>query len=252
MDVAKALRKYIIPILVSVGVHAFFAFVLFSHWETPTKTVSVKPKYIEAKLVELKQKTKPKQAQNKPKIVDLTIQRKQAERIKREAEIKQQALIKRKNAEKKKKDDAVKKAQEEERLKREQKEKEELQKLQERQKELDLKKAQEEQALLEESYATEAQSYAATIKKRIERYWSKPPSARKGMECILRINLVPTGRVITVDVIKSSGNEAFDRSAIQAVKKSEIFPEIKNMPSGLFESQFRQFTMGFSPEDSRL
>ena len=72
------------------------------------------------------------------------------------------------------------------------------------------------------------------------------------MECKLRLQLVPTGRVVNVNIIRSSGDDAFDRSAVQAVKRVESFPEIKQMSAELFERQFRQFTMTFSPEDSRL
>ena len=135
---------------------------------------------------------------------------------------------------------------------REQQKKLEQQLEQQKKADAEKKKIKEEQQRLEEAYATEAQSYSAIIRARIEQNWNKPPSARKEMQCVLRINLVPTGRVISVTVIKSSGNDAFDRSALQAVKQVEVFPEIKNMSLGLFESQFRQFTLTFSPEDSRL
>src|SRR5690606_4528896 len=86
--------------------------------------------------------------------------------------------------------------------------------------------AQEELQLAEQSYAVEAQSYMSAIAQRIEQNWSRPPSARNGMQCELRIQLVPTGRVVNVDVIKSSGDSLFDRSAVQAVKKAEQFPEV--------------------------
>jgi colicin import membrane protein len=55
--------------------------------------------------------------------------------------------------------------------------------------------------------------------------------------------------VVGVRIIKSSGNPAFDLSAEQAVKKVDSFVEIKDMPSRIFEAQFRRFTLRFSPED---
>ena len=94
-----------------------------------------------------------------------------------------------------------------------------------------------------------AQSYAAMIRQRVEQKWSRPPSARQGMEVLLEIQLVPTGYVAGVRVLKSSGNPAFDQSALQAVNKIESFVEIKNMPSRIFEAQFRRFTLRFNPED---
>ena len=82
-------------------------------------------------------------------------------------------------------------------------------------------------------------------------YWSRPPSARNGMETLLSIQLIPTGEVVSVSVLKSSGNGAFDRSAINAVEKAGSFPELKNLPPREFERTFRRFRLLFRPEDLR-
>jgi TonB family protein len=62
--------------------------------------------------------------------------------------------------------------------------------------------------------------------------------------------LAPTGEVVDVTVTDSSGSEAFDRSAIVAVRKAERFlvPEDRRQ----FERNFREFTVLFRPEDLRL
>lgn len=112
--------------------------------------------------------------------------------------------------------------------------------------------AEEESLLMAEQSDVVAQSYIAAIADRIERNWSRPPSARNGMVCVLRIALVPTGQVVDVSIVKSSGNGAFDRSAMQAVQKVERFDELKNMPSDVFEANFRVLILNFSPEDLRL
>ena len=250
------IQVYFIPIMVTVTIHGLLLFLLLSHWEFQSKKdVSIKPKFIEAKLVELKPKAKPAEVKPAPKVVDLTLQKKLEEKKALEAEQKKKAAIKKKELEKKKIEDkkkADKEKQDKLAAEREQQKKLEQQLEQQKKADAEKKKIKEEQQRLEEAYATEAQSYSAIIRARIEQNWNKPPSARKEMQCVLRINLVPTGRVISVTVIKSSGNDAFDRSALQAVKQVEVFPEIKNMSLGLFESQFRQFTLTFSPEDSRL
>jgi colicin import membrane protein len=97
-----------------------------------------------------------------------------------------------------------------------------------------------------------SQSYSALIAARIEQNWSRPPSARKGIQCELEIQMVPTGYVIDVQITKSSGNAAFDRSAVQAVKKIERFNEVKDIPSRIFEQYFRTFKLNFNPKDLRL
>ncbi|MCB1616045.1 MAG: cell envelope integrity protein TolA [Pseudomonadales bacterium] len=94
-----------------------------------------------------------------------------------------------------------------------------------------------------------AQDYASLIRQRVEQQWSRPPSARRGMEVLLEITLVPTGYIVNVAILKGSGNRAFDLSAEQAVRKVEKFEELKNMPASVFEAQFRQFRLLFKPED---
>jgi len=112
--------------------------------------------------------------------------------------------------------------------------------------------AEEEQLQQAEQDEATAASYAAIIKGRVEATWSRPPSARKEMQVVLSIRLIPTGEVVGVEVLNSSGNLAFDRSAIIAVEKAERFPELQSLPGDVFESYFRRFTLVFKPEDLLL
>ena len=93
-------------------------------------------------------------------------------------------------------------------------------------------------------------AYVAQIQRDIIQNWSRPPSARNGMEALLRVFLVPTGEVVNVVVEESSGNDAFDRSAILAVRKIGRF-QVPGQ-SRQFERNFREFTVLFRPEDLRL
>lgn len=94
-------------------------------------------------------------------------------------------------------------------------------------------------------------SYAALIRDTVVNYWSRPPSARNGMEALLALQLVPTGEIVSVSVVRSSGSTAFDRSAINAVEKAGSFPELRNLPPREFEQTFRRFQLLFRPEDLR-
>ena len=96
-----------------------------------------------------------------------------------------------------------------------------------------------------------AQSYVALISQVVQNNWSRPPSARNGMEALLAIQLVPTGEIVSVTVLRSSGSTAFDRSAVNAVEKAAAFPELRNLPSREFEKTFRRFQLLFRPEDLR-
>ncbi len=93
----------------------------------------------------------------------------------------------------------------------------------------------------------ETMSYAAAIRQAVVEAWSRPPSARLGMQARLRVDLVPSGDLLAVTVLESSGNAAFDRSAEVAVRKVGRFDVPKE--SRLFERNFRRFTLLFKPED---
>lgn len=89
--------------------------------------------------------------------------------------------------------------------------------------------------------------YLAGIRADIERRWSRPPLSRNGMQVTLRLFLLPGGELNDVQVVVSSGNAAFDRSALAAVQKVGRF----TVPSDPveFDRNFRQFSVLFNPDD---
>jgi len=248
--------SYTFPAVLSVALHAGLFTLLVWGWEAaPTDKKIVVPKYIDAKVVELKAKA-PKVAPPKPepKVIDVAKQQADQERRQQEAEAKrkaEQAAIK-KEQDKRKEEERIKK---EKAAVAEKKRQEELA-LAEQQKriqeQIEQELEQEDQMLQAEENEATAQSYQALISNRIKQNWSRPPSARNGMKCRLLIQLVPTVRITGVTVTESSGNAAFDRSAEQAAWKTEQFPELKGMDSVVFEQYFRQLDVLFEPQDLRL
>lgn len=261
------LEKYVAPAALSVLLHgALLGFLLFGFAPEPKPPQVKMPSFVPAKLVTLEDRSKAQKVADKPKVVDLTQKRREQERL---AEQKRQQERKRKEAEaQKQKAEAERKQKEQQRKREEQaakakaeaerkakaeaerKQQEQLRQQREQQA-FETALAQEQARLDEESYAVTAQSYMSAIAQRVIENWSRPPSARNGMQCILLIRLVPTGRVVSVDVLKGSGNTAFDLSAVQAVKKVEQFAEIKEMPSEVFERHYREFELNFQPQDLR-
>ena len=77
--------------------------------------------------------------------------------------------------------------------------------------------------------------------------WSRPPSASNDMEARLLVELYPSGDLISVGIVKSSGNDAFDRSAEAAVRKAVPF-ELPS-DSNLYTKRFRTFHLRFKPTD---
>jgi colicin import membrane protein len=263
----SSLEKYVAPATLSVLLHgALLGFLFFGFAPAPKPPEVKVPNFVQAKLVTLEDQSKSQKPAEKPKVVDLTQKRKEQERLARQ---KQQQELKRKQAEaqkqkaeaERKQKEKQKKAQEEAARKakaeaerkakaEEQRQQEQLRKQREQQA-FETALAQEQAQLLEQSYAVTAQSYMSVIAQRVIENWSRPPSARNGMQCILLIKLVPTGRVVSVDVLKGSGNTSFDLSAVQAVKKVEQFTEIKDMPPEVFERHYREFELNFNPQDLR-
>lgn len=258
-----------VGIVVSIALHVILLVAVLMGWqasETP-KQKRVAPKVVQATLVQLKAKSKPvKATKPKQKIIDLTKKKKAAEQRKKREKKKaqQRAKLKKEKDRKAKaaKDKAAKAKKAKEKAAREKSNKEKAAKEAKRlrelefQSQLDSEMKAERKALQTQQQAEEdeqyTQSFSAIIAQRIQNNWSRPASARKGMQCELQLQLVPTGRVINVTVIKSSGNASFDRSAEQAVKKSEQFPELKQLPPAVFERNFRQFRLVFNPKDLRL
>lgn len=269
-------NSYAVPIAISVAMHAVMVILVVWGWQTTSAPQQkVVPRYVEATLVTIKpQTTQPAASAPKPKVVDVAAKRQQEQReqqrLKAEQEQKKRLAtekaererLRKQAEEKKRKDQELAEKKKKEQAEAEKKRLEQARLEQERLKKLEQQRRQEaafndalaeEEALLsaQQSEVT-AQSYVAIMAQRIERNWSRPPSARTGMKCELRIRLVPTGQVINVTVTQSSGNAAFDRSAVAAVERIGRFEELQKVPSDVFEQHFRQVTIIFNPQDLRL
>lgn len=193
----------------------------------------------------------------------------QEQRKKAEAEKKRKLALKKKEQEKKKKAELERKKKleqkkrEQERKKAEEKKKAEAKKKleQERKKKAEAerkRKAKEKriaeqkarEAELQAQWAAEKDgreriSVTAAIKRKVQNSWLRPPSASsKDLQATVRVRLNDNGSVLLVQVLKSSGNAAFDRSVVSAVNKADPLPMPK---SRTLISEFREFTFIFRP-----
>lgn len=71
--------------------------------------------------------------------------------------------------------------------------------------------------------------YKALIQQSINENWSVPAGINTALVTELLIRLAPDGTVIQVTVLKSSGNDLLDQSAIQAVQKASPLPVPDNL-----------------------
>jgi TonB family protein len=240
-----------LPLLLALLVHGVAMFALYDGWN-PEFTVDevVAPKFVNATLIVMEPKSKPKPAPKPaktPEPLKPIVQQVQPappppkpvpkvtpEKVEPRAEPKPDPELIRRKAE----DEARRKAE---------------QLRQQRLQELTDQSFEDAIATEEENFddVTEegeaAKSYFQAIYDQVVTNWSRPPSARNGMKALLRVELVPTGDLVAVTVVESSGNPAFDRSAEQAVRKAGKFEVPKE--NALFESKFRRFNLLFQPED---
>ena len=98
------------------------------------------------------------------------------------------------------------------------------------------------------SSVEEISYYSNLIRDQVIINWKQPSSAKKGMSAEILITLVPTGEIVQVKLIKTSGNQAFDSSTLNAIQKVSKFDGL-DMSRRLFDNNFRKFTLVFNPEN---
>ena len=268
----RVTESYGVAVVLSLLLHLLMLALLMINWNNDATIKRLPPVPISAALVPLPEsssaaveKQQAAQAQRQAEA------RREAEARKR-AEAKKQAEAKQRLEEERRKALALKQAEEkkQQQLLREQEEARRRQKEQERlQREQRVRVEQEqrrrEQEALEQAIALEQQEienaqqlagdqleqarYAALIQSLTSQHWNRPPSARNNMMTEIRISLSPTGDVLEISMVKSSGSDEFDRSVIQAIRRAAPFSELKNLERRIFDQYFRRITFRFRPED---
>jgi TonB family protein len=238
------IRQYGLPLLLALVLHAFAALGLYGNWNPPQQEVRlIKPQIVQSQLIVLEAAASlpkpapqptPQPAQPKPQPPPAKPKPKPAPEPAQPAQTKPEPPKPDPEAERRRAEERAR----QERL-------------------AALAQASFMDALESEASAladagaaadeVAAQSYRMGIYQLVVANWSRPPSARNRMEAMLLVELVPTGDVVGVTVLESSGNAAFDRSAEAAVRQARRF-EVPREPE-MFERYFRRFTLLFRPED---
>lgn len=108
-----------------------------------------------------------------------------------------------------------------------------------------------QQALADEVGDQVAGNYDDLIRQLVSQNWSRPPSARNGMTVVVQINMLPDGTITNATVARSSGDAAFDSSAVTAVRNVGKVVEMQGLSPSEF-NPYRSFKMTFTPEDLDL
>ena len=86
----------------------------------------------------------------------------------------------------------------------------------------------------------------------VSEQWVRPPSARNGMAVTVMIEMLPDGTITNASVTRSSGDPAFDASAVAAVRNVGRVREMQQLDRKTFDSLYRKRSAVFKPEDLSL
>ena len=111
---------------------------------------------------------------------------------------------------------------------------------------------QHQQALADEVGDQVAGNLDDLIISLVSQQWRRPPSARNGMSVEVLIQMLPDGTISNASVSRSSGDPAFDNSAVAAVRNVGRIPEMQQLDRATFDRMYRQRRVIFKPEDLSL
>ncbi|NWO10066.1 cell envelope integrity protein TolA [Chromohalobacter salexigens] len=116
---------------------------------------------------------------------------------------------------------------------------------------LDSMISDEEQSIANAKQASEAANgFKNLVRRYVEQSWNVPSNASSELRAIVRIQLLPTGELVSATITQSSGNSAFDHSVISAVEKAAPFRKMRELDASV-RGRFREFNLDFNPEDIR-
>ena len=104
-----------------------------------------------------------------------------------------------------------------------------------------------DKAEIASSSEKEINQISSMIVNMVESAWVKPKNIQDGLVCDLRLVVNRNGRIISVSLIKSSGNIRFDNSAMKAVNRVESFNFYNKIPSNLYADNFKKIVITFNP-----
>ena len=84
--------------------------------------------------------------------------------------------------------------------------------------------AEEQSRLSNYQRSVSTTRYRNAIAAKVSRYWQRSPATRDNFDCLVRVDQMPGGEVISAKVTRSCGSAALDRSVEAAVRKASPLP----------------------------
>ncbi len=106
---------------------------------------------------------------------------------------------------------------------------------------------EEENLIFQESEQNQVELYSSLIIQSLQSAWRKPINIQDGLVCDLRITINKNGRIININLIRSSGNIRFDNSAMKALQRIETFNFFDSIPYNIYLSNFKNIVITFNP-----
>ena len=85
--------------------------------------------------------------------------------------------------------------------------------------------------------------------KDIEGIWVRPNSLKKGMYADFSLRIDRSGTIKEVNIMRTSGNDTFDRAAMNAIKKYRKIKGMDKIDEETYKIYFANFTLRFNPDD---
>ena len=105
----------------------------------------------------------------------------------------------------------------------------------------------EDQLIISNSEEDQVNQFSNMMVQLIQSAWIKPQNMQDELVCNLRMLINKNGRIVKVDLIKSSGNIRFDNSAIKAISRVETFSFFNEIPFNLYQKNFKNIVITFNP-----
>ena len=84
--------------------------------------------------------------------------------------------------------------------------------------------------------------------KDIEALWIRPNSAKIGMFADFNLRINRLGIIENIEMKQTSGDNAFDRAALNAIRKYRQIRYVRSLDDQTFQIYFSNFTLRFKPE----
>ncbi|MGO3057914.1 MAG: cell envelope integrity protein TolA, partial [Halomonas sp.] len=90
-------------------------------------------------------------------------------------------------------------------------------------------------------------NFSNIMRRAVEQAWIIPGGASDGMRAIVNVRLGPSGEVLLATIATSSGDSAFDQSAIQAIEQAAPYSELLQLSEAQQREIRPRITLNFSP-----